>query len=241
METFQRRLVIFDCDGVLVDSESMACDVQARAMTAYGLPLSGAEVARRFLGMSAPDMRAALEIDLGRPLPSDHEARCAEELFAQFRRELKPVNGMADVVASLCAVDHPRCVASSSSPERIALALTVVGLYEAFWPYVFSSSMVAQGKPAPDLFLHAANAMEFAPQYCVVVEDSPNGVRAARSAGMLAVGFLGGTHCAPVHGEILAAAGAQRICANAAELAEVLSGLVGLKAAVPAEFRSASS
>ena len=120
--------MIFDCDGVLVDSEILACNVQARAVTDYGLPLSGAEVAGRFLGMSARDMRASLEADLGRPLPSDHEARCAAELFALFRRELKPVKGMTDVVAALCAADHPRCVASSSSPERITLAL------ERGWP-----------------------------------------------------------------------------------------------------------
>jgi HAD superfamily hydrolase (TIGR01509 family) len=241
LETRQRRLVIFDCDGVLVDSEILACNVQARAVTNYGLPLSGAEVAGRFLGMSARDMRASLEADLGRSLPSDHEARCAAELFALFRRELRPVKGMTDLVAALCAADHPRCVASRSSPERIALALEVVGLHEAFKPHVFSSSMVVRGKPAPDLFLHAANLMGFAPKRCVVIEDSPNGVRAARTAGMLAVGFLGGTHCPPAHSENLAEAGAQRICLDADELSEALSKLAGVQAALPAEVRSASS
>jgi HAD superfamily hydrolase (TIGR01509 family) len=241
LETPQRRLVIFDCDGVLVDSEILACNVQARAVTDYGLPLSGAEVAGRFLGMSARDMRASLEADLGRPLPSDHEARCAAELFALFRRELKPVKGMTDVVAALCAADHPRCVASSSSPERITLALEVAGLHEAFRPHVFSASMVARGKPAPDLFLHAANLMGFAANDCIVIEDSANGVRAARSAGMLVIGFLGGTHCPPGHGESLAEAGAQRICRDADELAEALSGLAGVAAVLPAEVRPTSS
>jgi HAD superfamily hydrolase (TIGR01509 family) len=240
LETPQRLLVIFDCDGVLVDSEILACDVQARAITAYGLTMSGAEVARRFLGMSASDMRAALEIDLGRPLPSVHEASCAAELFALFRRELKPVKGIADVVAALCAADHPRCVASSSSPERIALALGVVGLYEAFRPRVFSSSMVARGKPAPDLFLHAAGTLGFEPKHCLVIEDSVSGVRAARSAGMLAVGFLGGTHCTPAHGDSLAEAGAQRICVDAAALAETLFDLAGVEATSGAEVRGTS-
>ena len=118
-----RCLVIFDCDGVLVDSEVLACEVQARALKEYGLSLTGADVARRFLGSSARDMRATLELDLGRSLPDDHETRCGAELFALFRRELKPVQGIGQIVSALQATDHPRCVASSSSPERIALAL----------------------------------------------------------------------------------------------------------------------
>jgi HAD superfamily hydrolase (TIGR01509 family) len=228
-----RRLVIFDCDGVLVDSEILACGVQARAITGYGFPLSTADVARRFLGMSARDMRAAVEIDLGRPLPDDHEARCADELFALFRRELKPVEGMRDLIDRLRAARHPRCVASSSSPERIALALEVAGLREAFEPSIFSSTQVERGKPAPDLFFHAAQAMAFAPARCVVVEDSVNGIRAARSAGMIAVGFLGGTHCRPGHGEVLLEAGAHRICRDASELTRALADLAGVAASLP--------
>jgi HAD superfamily hydrolase (TIGR01509 family) len=217
-------LVIFDCDGVLVDSEVLACDVQARALTAYGLPISGAEVARRFLGMSAKDMRGLLEIDLGRPLPADHEARCGEELFGLFRRELKPVAGIAGVLAKLDGAGVARCVASSSSPERIALALEVTGLSDFFGGHVFSSTMVARGKPAPDLFLHAAKAMGFGPESCVVIEDSVNGIRAARSARMRAVGFLGGVHCPPAHGDDLLAAGADLICRDSSELATALRG-----------------
>src|SRR3954451_4247860 len=100
-ERAPRPLVIFDCDGVLVDSEILACDVQARALAEYGLRISGAEVARRFLGMSAKDMRALLETDLGRPLPADHETRCGAELFGLFRRELKPVAGIPGVLAEI--------------------------------------------------------------------------------------------------------------------------------------------
>src|SRR5918998_3387864 len=137
------HLFIFDCDGVLVDSELLACGVQARAVTAYGLPLSAEDVLTRFLGMSAKDMRTALEGDLGRPLPDDHESGCGAELFDLLRRELKPVAGIADVVRAAGAAGHARCVASSSSPERIALALDVVGLHDLFRPNVFSSSMVA--------------------------------------------------------------------------------------------------
>jgi HAD superfamily hydrolase (TIGR01509 family) len=224
-----RRLVIFDCDGVLVDSEILACDVQARALAEYGLSLSGAEVAARFLGVSARDMRAALEADLGRPLPDDHEARCGAELQDLFRRELKPVEGIRQIVSALGATGHPRCVASSSSPERIALALDVVGLHDAFRPNIFSSTQVARGKPAPDLFLHAAGLMGFSPESCIVVEDSVNGVRAARDAGMLVAGFLGGTHCRPDHGKDLVRAGADRICRDASELRNFLSEAAGIR------------
>ncbi len=223
-----RCLVIFDCDGVLVDSEVLACEVQARALKEYGLSLTGADVARRFLGASARDMRATLELDLGRSLPDDHETRCGAELFALFRRELKPVQGIGQIVSALQATDHPRCVASSSSPERIALALDLVALHESFRPNVFSSTMVERGKPAPDLFLHAAASMGFPPSRCIVVEDSVNGVKAASSAGMLALGFLGGTHCQPDHGTDLAHAGANRVCRNASELMQALAETAGL-------------
>jgi HAD superfamily hydrolase (TIGR01509 family) len=221
-DTAPRRLVIFDCDGVLVDSEILACDVQARALSEYGLPISGAEVARRFLGMSARDMRSALEADLGAKLPADHESRCGAELFGLFRRELKPVAGITAVIATVGEAGHARCVASSSSPERIALALEVTGLDRFFGANVFSSVLVPRGKPFPDLFLHAAKAMGFEPSRCVVVEDSVNGIRAARSAGMRVVGFLGGAHCPPSHAGDLARAGADQICATAAELAAAL-------------------
>jgi HAD superfamily hydrolase (TIGR01509 family) len=217
------RLVIFDCDGVLVDSEILACHVQARAVTAYGLALTGEEVAARFLGMSAKDMRTALERDLGRPLPDDHETRCGEELFELFRRELKPITEIAAVVQAVGDAGDARCVASSSSPERIALALDVVGLHDLFRPNVFSSTMVARGKPAPDLFLHAADTMGFPPERCIVVEDSVNGVKAAWSAGMRAIGFLGGAHCGPLQGDDLLRAGADRVCRNAGELARALA------------------
>jgi HAD superfamily hydrolase (TIGR01509 family) len=228
------RLVIFDCDGVLVDSEILACGVQARAVTAYGLPLSTEDVTRRFLGMSARDMRAGLELNLGRPLPEDHEARCAEELFALFRSELKAVHGMREVVERLRRAAHPRCVASSSTPERIALALEVAGLKDCFGQNVFSSTQVRRGKPAPDLFLHAAQSMAYAPAACLVVEDSPNGIKAARSAEMLAIGFLGGAHCAPTQADALLQAGAHCVCRDAQELAETLSELAGAELAPPA-------
>jgi beta-phosphoglucomutase-like phosphatase (HAD superfamily) len=128
------------------------------------------------------------------------------------------------VLAELDRAGVARCVASSSSLQRIALALEVTGLSEFFGGHVFSSTMVARGKPAPDLFLHAANAMGFDPETCVVIEDSVNGIKAARSAGMRALGFLGGVHCPPAHGGELLAGGADLVCRDSAELATALLG-----------------
>ena len=218
-----RCLVIFDCDGVLVDSEILACDVQARALAEYGLSLTGADVARRFLGVSARDMRAALEVDLGRSLPDDHETRCGAELFDLFRRELKPVQGISrDRVCAPRDRTTPAAWRRVRRPSASRLPSTWPGSTIISGPNVFSSTLVKRGKPAPDLFLHAADAMGFPPSRCIVVEDSVNGVKAALSAGMLALGFLGGTHCPPDHGEDLARAGANRICRNASELMQTL-------------------
>jgi beta-phosphoglucomutase-like phosphatase (HAD superfamily) len=116
-------------------------------------------------------------------------------------------------------------VASGSSPDRIALALKVTGLSDFFGPHVFSSTMVARGKPAPDLFLHAAKSMGFRPEICVVVEDSVNGIKAARRAGMRALGFLGGSHCAASHGDDLVVAGADGLCRDSSALAIALLGV----------------
>jgi HAD superfamily hydrolase (TIGR01509 family) len=213
-----------------VDSEVLACDVQARALSAYGFQISGEEVASRFLGMSAKDMRAELEFGLGRPLPMDHEVRCGEELSELFRRELKPVAGIRGVISGIAASGHASCVASSSSPERIALALDVTGLLDLLRPNVFSSTMVARGKPAPDLFLYSARTMGFDPESCIVIEDSVNGIKAARSAGIRSLGFLGGAHCPVGHGKALAEAGASHICSDAAELATAVGEELGISA-----------
>ena len=156
-------LVIFDCDGVLVDSEMLACGVEARALTATGYPITTAEVAHRYAGVSDADRRRAIERESGRTLPEDHAARCAAELENVFRRELRAVQGIAAIVDAVTASGPQACVASSSSPERLRLALGLTGLWERFAPHVFSAKMVARGKPAPDLFLLAAREMAVEP------------------------------------------------------------------------------
>lgn len=227
MRTVRPQLVIFDCDGVLVDSEVIACRVHSDLLREYGFEISAEEVARRFVGVSAVEMRVRLEELFGRPLPADHESRCAAELEHRFRATLRPILGVADVLENALACGYRICIASGSSPARIALSLEVSGLQRYFGDRVFSTSMVAHGKPAPDVFLHAAAEMGFVPEECLVVEDSVLGVRAACAAGMPVVGLCAASHCGPGYGDQLSAAGAMMVAESAADVADVLLALGG--------------
>ncbi len=214
------ELVIFDCDGVLVDSEYLACTVHARMLSAAGLTTTPDDILRRFTGSTDRAMYAVLEQELGRPLPPGHAEDTAAQLRAAFERELSPIRGIADALARMTL---PKCVASNSGLATLRLGLTVTGLIAHFAPNVFSAQMVANGKPAPDLFLYAAEKMGVSPANCLVVEDSVHGVTAATAAGMRVLGFCGGTHCAPGHAAALTAAGAATTFADMAELPELVS------------------
>jgi HAD superfamily hydrolase (TIGR01509 family) len=183
------ELVILDCDGVLVDSEKIAVKVDAVVLAGLGWPLSEDEIVERFVGRSLADVGAAIEQHLGRPLPEDWASRNRHLYLEAFERDLTPVDG---VVEALDALTLPTCVASSSSHEGLRHTLGLTGLYERFAGRIFSSADVARGKPAPDLFLHAARSLGVAPDRCVVVEDSRYGVEAARAAGMRSYGYCGG-------------------------------------------------
>ncbi len=212
-------LVIFDCDGVLVDSESIACRVDAECLTEAGFPVTAAEMASRFVGMSAKYMLEVLAKQYQRqPAAGLNELRQAR-IMASFKTELQPIPGVGDVLAQLRAA---RCVASSSHPQRIAHSLELTGLRRFFGDHIFSSTMVARGKPAPDLFLYAAEQMNAAPAQCVVIEDSSFGVEGAKAAGMNVIGFVGGSHCLPGHAERLRAAGADIVIQSMAELPEIV-------------------
>jgi HAD superfamily hydrolase (TIGR01509 family) len=184
-------LVIFDCDGVLVDSEPISVRLLVETLAESGLALTPAEVDARFLGRSLASTRALLARDFGLELTDAALAGMRRRLYAAFRAELLPVPHIAE---TLDALPCPYCVASSSQPERIELSLTVTGLWPRFRERAFSATMVARGKPAPDLFLHAARCLGYAPPACLVVEDSPAGIEAAQSAGMRVVAFTGGSH-----------------------------------------------
>ncbi|MFL5207048.1 MAG: HAD family hydrolase [Microvirga sp.] len=212
-------LLIFDCDGVLVDSEPLSCRIDAETLTECGVPYTAEEVARDFTGVSIKDQIARIEMERGIRLPDDFTERLNRTLFQRFETDLKPIEGVRDAILSL---PFPRCVASSSIPERIALSLRVTGLLDLF-DNVFSSTQVARGKPAPDLFLHAASRMNTLPEKCLVIEDSIAGVQAARAAGMRVIGFVGGSHCGPGHAEKLRQAGAPVIIERMSDLPAAVS------------------
>ena len=214
-------LLIFDCDGVLVDSEPLSCELDAELLTQCGVSYTAAEVARDFTGVSLKDQIARIEAERGVRLPDDFRERLNQALFARFETELKPVQGVRDAILAL---PFPRCVASSSAPERIALSLRVTGLSD-FFDHVFSSTQVPRGKPAPDLFLYAAGRMNARPGDCLVIEDSTAGVQAAVAAGMRVIGFTGGGHCGPDHADKLRQAGATIIVARMADLPAAVRSL----------------
>jgi HAD superfamily hydrolase (TIGR01509 family) len=184
-------LVIFDCDGVLVDSEPLAMRILLQMMSDAGAKMLPEEAHEAFLGRTLASTCEILRRDFGVAVGDDALERMRRDLNAAIRRDLQPMAGIAEVLGTL---GRPCCVASSSQPERIRLSLQVTGLADFFGDAVFSATMVAHGKPAPDLFLHAAERMQVEPDRCMVVEDSPAGVSAALQAGMRVVGFTGGSH-----------------------------------------------
>lgn len=187
-------LIIFDCDGVLVDSEPIANRILCQQLARAGLALPEAEVMRRFVGRTKAGCLALAEEMLGRPLPRSFAADWDAALFAALRNEVRPVEGMA---ALLAEIRIPFCVATNSSPERLRIALDASGLAGFFEGRMFSAAAVPRPKPAPDLFLHAAITLGAAPGRCAVIEDTPTGVQAARAAGMTAFGFAGLPHASP--------------------------------------------
>ncbi len=198
-------LVIFDCDGVLVDSEVISCRAHAETLTRHGYPVTPEEVLARFLGVSDREARQIVEDEIGRRLPVDFEAEVKQATLQFYAGDLKAISHVGETIAAL---GLPACVASSGTPEKIHHGLTCTGLYDLLAPHIFSASQVRRGKPAPDLFLFAAERMNAVPERCLVIEDSIPGIIGARAAGMTVLGFHGGSHCQPDHAETLRAAGA---------------------------------
>jgi HAD superfamily hydrolase (TIGR01509 family) len=217
------RLVIFDCDGVLVDSEPISCRCTAAALTRQGYPIDAAGVLDRFLGISTASMLRMVEEDLGRPLAPGILDDLRREILTAFEAELRAIDGIAETVPRL---EGPVCVASSSNPERIRRSLEITGLLPLFHPHIFSATMVSRGKPEPDLFLFAADRMGVPPDGCIVVEDSRAGIRAARAAGMRVLGFAGGSHLRGRGVEkAMIAVGATLVFDRMADLPEVIRDL----------------
>jgi HAD superfamily hydrolase (TIGR01509 family) len=184
-------LVIFDCDGVLVDSEPLSLACLTAGLNRIGVPIDLETVRSRFAGTSMTSIMGHIIRDYSVTPPDGFVEEVKAETLATFDRELKAMRGVAEAIRTL---DRPICVASSSDPVRLRHSLTLTGLWPLFSGNVFSSAQVERGKPFPDLFLFAANRMGFAPDACLVVEDSVPGVTAALAAGMRVAGFTGGGH-----------------------------------------------
>ena len=211
-------LIIFDCDGVLVDSEALACVVHADALTQFGYAITADQVHDRFLGRSAKEARFEVETELGRALADDYTVHLKAEIDRVFGERLQPMSGLKDMLPRL---SQPICVASSGTPIRIRSSLTTTGLLKHFDPNLFSAADVARGKPAPDLFLYAAKQMGAEPRRCIVIEDSIPGVTAGLAAGMTVLGFTGGSHCRPGHAQALLALGAHAVFDDMAQLSDL--------------------
>lgn len=214
-------LIIFDCDGVLVDSEFIACKIEAEELTRIGYVLSPEECIRRFSGKSQKTIMETVEGELGQPLPCGFAEQLENRILDALSKELEPIEGVEEILSRI-----PRkCIASSGSPEKIQNSLKATGLVDHFLPQnIYSATMVQNGKPAPDLFLLASERMGRRPSQCIVVEDSIHGIQAAKAAGMYVVGFTGGSHImnSNYHAS-LKRAGADEVCAHMTEFSAHLA------------------
>jgi HAD superfamily hydrolase (TIGR01509 family) len=218
----RKSLLVFDFDGVIADSEAVANAVLADYITELGMPMGVDECLHTFMGKRMDDVASAVSEVLGRAVP-DLAATLTARTLARFRTDLREVPGVRGYVAAFAGMK--RAIASSSSPERLAGCLDILGLADVFPEHVYSASMVARGKPHPDLFLHAAARVGVAPEEAIVIEDSASGIRGAVAAGMTAIGFLGGSHVRDGHGERLRHAGAVAIARDYAELEGITRSL----------------
>jgi HAD superfamily hydrolase (TIGR01509 family) len=215
-------MIIFDCNGVLVDSEPIAASVAAAAFQSAGVNMTADMVARYFTGRRPADMFADVETAAGVKLPDKFASLVAAATLLRLSEELRAI---PHVGHALTWLRGPKCVASSSSLDRVRVSLESTGLDRFFGSNVFSASDVENGKPAPDLFLTIARQMGVQPQDCVVVEDSPAGVMAAGAAGMTAIGFVGGSHAGEGLPAQLAEAGATTVIADMRELKATVTRL----------------
>ena len=214
--------IIFDCDGVLVDSEPLSNRVSSALLAAHGVMLSPEEAHRRFLGKSFPDLIAETEREFGVRFPADVEEQEDRRLLDLYATDLAPVPGIA---AALEAIGGRYAVASNSPSHRVVASLRITGLTDFFGGRITTYQDVARGKPAPDVYVEAARRLGISPQGCLVVEDSVTGVTAARGAGCRIIGFTGTQPNPDAHGRMLAAAGAGPIIGHMDELPALVAEL----------------
>lgn len=214
-------LLIYDCDGTLIDSEGIACSVCADALTGIGVPYTTALFAARYAGMPARETWEKITRQYGVTLPEGFNARINAEIHRRLDEGVLPVAGAR---AAIEALEGPRCVASSTGIVQLRKNLTTAGLIDLFGDAVFSASQVKRGKPAPDVFLYAASQMGADPADTLVVEDTVAGVTAARRAGMRVLGFIGANHAGEGMEQRLTEAGALRVLHHMRELPEAVRG-----------------
>src|SRR6266702_3662210 len=208
------ELIIFDCDGVLIDSEVLSCRCLSEVLAGYGINLGVDQVQDLFLGRSVTAVREHYEA-LGRSIPAQFPIELRTSVRATFHSSLCPIDGVNSVLEDLRI---PHCVASSSDVDRVSFSLSLTGLAPHFVTLLYTSQMVARGKPAPDLFLYAAERMQVDPHRTLVIEDSISGVKAGKAAGMTVWGFVGGSHYQSRDGKaILGEAGADRVFGRMAD------------------------
>ncbi len=211
------QCVIFDCDGVLVDSEILANQTALQMLRPFGFTMSPQDYGSSFAGKVEEDILRIIQEEYGIDLPQDFNVQLRQAIDHRLDHELQPILGMKELVA---AVALPRAVVSNSRLARVTASLQVAGLADAFGDHVYAIDLVENPKPAPDLYLYAARQLGVEPAACLVVEDSGSGVTAAQRAGMPVIGFLAASHIPPGHADTLRRAGAYATVASAAELIE---------------------
>ena len=215
------ELVLFDCDGTIMDSELIAAECEVEALKEYGVTMSAKEFSLRFAGTSSFVVKDEMEEELGRSLPDDHITKVKAKMREKLWREVKAMPGVHELLDQL---DQPRCVCSNADMEKLKIELTRGELWDRFRPYVFSAYEIPskKRKPEPDLFLHAAAEFDAKPKNCVVVEDSISGVKAGVAAGMRVIGFTGGSHTHQGHADELTDAGAETVVRRLIDIPPVI-------------------
>lgn len=217
-------LIIFDCDGVLVDSEIIAAQVESKLLTDAGYPISTEEMGERFAGMTWRNILFEVEREASIPLSASLLDQSEKLLDIKLANDVQPILGVPQALAKL---PMPRCICSNSSSARLEMMLTRVGYFKLFAPNIFSAKDLGADrvKPKPDIFLHGAEQMNVSPANTIVVEDSVHGVHAARSAGMRVIGFTGASHTYPSHADRLTDAGAETVVSRMSDLPGVVMAL----------------
>lgn len=217
-------LIIFDCDGVLVDSEIIAAEVDSVLLTEAGFPISAEEVGERFAGLTWQDILLTVEREAGIPVSASLLDKSEKILDERLKNEVQAIEDIAEAVSAL---KLPKCICSNSTSARLELMLKRVELYDLFAPHIFSAKEVGskRTKPAPDVFLYAANKFGVDPANVIVIEDSAHGIHGARAAGMRVIGFTGGAHTYPGHADKLTDAGAETVIHRHKDLQSVIEAM----------------